>query len=163
MSIRSIVVAAAFAAGAAAPAAHAITPLPATGGYLDASAWLQSDDDINAWYDIVFGLRDGFDDICGDTFCEGDYSNIESLRFRCSVDGGSGVLGECVWVFAASNEEVHPARGRILVEARTWRCRLPLAAGTTMDEFLAALAGDPLYAALPHGSASIYDSLGDCL
>ncbi|MBS7458681.1 hypothetical protein [Coralloluteibacterium stylophorae] len=166
MNVRSILVAATLAAGAAGAAtsgAHAIAPLPATGDYVDASAWLQTDDDVNAWYDIVFGLRDGFDDICGDTFCEGEYSNIESLRFRCSVDAGSGVLGECVWVFAASNEEVHPARGRILVDARSWRCRLPLAAGTTMDELLAALADDPLYAPLPRGAVTIYDGLGDCL
>ncbi|MCP6576546.1 hypothetical protein NL496_28005, partial [Klebsiella pneumoniae] len=27
----------------------------------------------------------GFDDICGDTFCEGEYHNLQALRFRCSV------------------------------------------------------------------------------
>jgi len=25
----------------------------------------------------------GFDEVCGDTFCEGEYHNLQSLRFRC--------------------------------------------------------------------------------
>jgi hypothetical protein len=38
----------------------------------------------------------GFDEVCGDTFCEGEYHNLQSLRFRCSVNAADGGVEECV-------------------------------------------------------------------
>ncbi|WP_224364472.1 hypothetical protein [Hyalangium versicolor] len=132
--------------------------------YVDVSAYLTSEADIEAWYQLVSGLKQNFDDICGDTFCEGDFSNIQALRFRCSVDRLTGTLGQCVWVFAASNEEIDPATGKIGVDPQTWRCKSPLARGTRISDFLAALAGpSPLTATLPGTQRSIYDGLMDCL
>lgn len=132
--------------------------------YVEAGSWVSTDADIEAWYTLLANLRRNFDDICGDTFCEGDWSNIQALRMRCSVETGDGQIGRCVWIFAASNEEVDAPTGRILVDTRTWRCRAPIVRGTTLPELLTALAGDePLYAALPHGGGSIYDGLIDCL
>lgn len=132
--------------------------------YVEAGSWVRTDADIEAWYTLLANLRRNFDDICGDTFCEGDWSNIQALRMRCSVETGSGSIGRCVWIFAASNEEIDAATGRILVDTHTWRCRAPIVRGTTLPELLAALAGDePLYAALPRGGGSIYDGLIDCL
>jgi hypothetical protein len=132
--------------------------------YVEVGSYLTDDAEINAWYEMQYHLRENFDDICGDTFCEGDYSNIYALRFRCSVEQSSGVLGRCVWVFAASNEEVDPATGKIQVTPKIWRCRSPLAPGTTVSALLGALAGErPLYAKLPGTSVSIYDGLIDCL
>lgn len=145
----------------AATAAHAQTAPPE---YVEAGSWVRTDADVEAWYTLLANLRRNFDDICDDTFCEGDWSNIQALRFRCSVEMTTGAIGRCVWVFAASNEEVDPATGRIAVDTHTWRCRVPLARGTTLPGLLAALAGDePLYAPLPRGTASIYDALIDCL
>ncbi|TWI00243.1 hypothetical protein IP90_02789 [Luteimonas cucumeris] len=135
-----------------------------SGNYADTSAYLQSDADIDAWFTLVFSLKDGFDQICGDTFCEGEYSNIESLRYRCSVDQDSGRIGMCVWVFAASDEQIDPATGRIAVHRQFWRCRTPLLLGTTIQQLLVALQGDsPLYAPLPGSDKSIFDGLIDCL
>ncbi|WP_229908193.1 hypothetical protein [Comamonas sp. JC664] len=132
--------------------------------YVDVSAYLTSEADIEAWYQLTRNLKQNFDDICGDTFCEGEYSNIESLRFRCSVHALTGRMGQCVWVFAASNEEVDPATGVVTVDARTWTCQAPLAPRTTMQKFLAALAGNaPLYATLPRTQTTIYDGLVTCL
>ncbi len=132
--------------------------------YVDVSAYLTSEADIEAWYQLTRNLKQNFDDICGDTFCEGEYSNIESLRFRCSVHALTGRMGQCVWVFAASNEEVDPATGAVTVDARTWTCQAPLAPRTTMQKFLAALAGNaPLYATLPRTQTTIYDGLVTCL
>ena len=109
-------------------------------------------------------LRQNFDDVCGDTFCEGDYSNIESLRLRCSVLQDSGRIGRCVWIFAASNEDIDRAFGRILVQTQDWECRLPIASDTGIDALMAALAGDsPLFAMLPGTQTTIYEGLGDCL
>ncbi|NVJ07060.1 hypothetical protein HUW63_17650 [Myxococcus sp. AM001] len=132
--------------------------------YVDVSAYLTAEADIEAWYQLSASLKQNFDDICGDTFCEGEYSNIESLRFRCSVNALTGRIGQCVWVFAASNEEVDPATGAVTVDAQTWACQVPLAPRTTMQQLLTALAGtSPLYATLPRTQTTIYDGLGDCL
>ena len=149
---------------AAAPLLAQARQAPA-GNYVDVSAYPLSDAQYEAWLDLRIALDRNFDDICGDTFCEGDYSNIQSLRYRCSVDQTTGRIGMCAWMFAASNEEIDPASGRISVSQRGfWRCRTPLVAGTTIDEFLVALQGDePIYAKLPHSDKSIMDGLIDCL
>jgi hypothetical protein len=134
------------------------------GEYTDVSAYLTSDADIDAWYSLVRNLEQNFDDICGDTFCEGEYSNLESLRYRCSVRQTTGALGSCVWVFAASNEEINPRTGKVIVDAQVWRCRSPLARGTSIHDLLAALSGpSPLYDPLPGTDRSLYDGLTTCL
>jgi len=135
-----------------------------TANYTEVGGYLRDDAEIGAWYELLYRLRENFDDICGDTFCEGDYSNIHALRFACSVETGSGILGQCVWTFAASNEEIDAATGRVIVSPKIWRCRSPLARKTSIHALLGALAGErPLYAVLPGGTKSIYDGLADCL
>lgn len=132
--------------------------------YVDMSAYLTSDADINAWYNAVIHLKQNFDDICGDTFCEGEYSNIESLDYRCSVEQNTGIIGRCVWVFAASNEDISASDGRILVDSQNWKCRSPLAGDTHAADLIKALdVPQPIYAVLPKTSVSIYDGLTDCL
>lgn len=136
---------------------------PAAGDYVDVSAYVQTEAEIEAWYALIAGLEREFDAICGDTFCEGEYSNIEPLRYRCSVHATSGQIGACVWVLAASDEAIDPASGAIAVHSQHWECRTPLAPETTLADLLAALAGgSPLRAPLP-GGGSIYDGLVDCL
>jgi hypothetical protein len=138
--------------------------IPSGAEYVDVDSYLTSDADINAWYDATSRLRQNFDDICGDTFCEGDYSNIQSLSFRCSVEKHTGIVGQCVWIFAASNEDVRASDGRINVDSNHWRCRSPLARHTRISDLLIALSGpQPLRASLPGTSRSIYDGLVDCL
>jgi len=142
----------------------AVSPTAQAATYVDASSYFTRDQDFEAWYVLRSGLERNFDDVCGDTFCEGDYSNLQPLRYQCSVNAASGRIGMCIWVFAGSNEEIDPATGRIRVDAKAWRCRTPLASRTTIEELLAALQGDePLRAALPGTDRSIYDGLGDCL
>lgn len=149
--------------GLAVPVSAADSAAPAR-QYVDVSSYLTSEADFEAWYQLRANLDQNFDAICGDTFCEGDYSNIQSLRFRCSVDSRTGVLGECVWVFAASNEEVDPATGAITVQTQSFTCKAPLAPRTTLRAFLDALSGpSPLYAPLPRTQTSLYDGLVDCL
>lgn len=144
--------------------AFAASAQSSSGPYTDAENRLSGDDEVEAWYGGMHKLRRDFDQICGDTFCEGDYSNIYALRLRCSVVAASGLLGRCVWVFAASSEEIDPARGRIVVQPKIWRCVLPLAPKTSLSSLLAVLAQErPLYAPLPNSSRSIYDGLSDCL
>ncbi|WP_024890975.1 hypothetical protein [Luteimonas huabeiensis] len=161
-----------FAAACAALVLAAAAPSHAAGGtpsrdgpYVDAPTYLRADDDrIEAWYALTRALRRGFDDICGDTFCEGEFANIQSLAYRCSVHAASGRIGMCAWVFAASDEAVDPVSGKIAVRAQSWTCTTPLAPATSLQALLDALAGDaPLYAPLPRGGGSIFDGLIDCL
>ena len=137
---------------------------PRHADYVDASSYLQTDADYEAWFTLRRQLRQNFDDICGDTFCEGDYSNIQPLRFVCSVQPSSGRIGSCGWSFAASEESLVPASGGYQVDTPTWFCLSPLQPGTTFAALLAALAGDePLHAALPASTLTLYDGLVDCL
>lgn len=147
------------------PAAAALAAAPAASAeYVDASAYLQTDAGIEAWYALRRNLRLNFDAICGDTFCEGDYSNIESLRYGCSVHRVTGRLGMCGWTFAASDEAVDPATGKMVARHAGWFCRSPATAGTTIEALLQALQGDePLYAPLPGTTATLFDGLVDCL
>lgn len=150
----------------AAAAVAVANPLAAQSApnYGDVYGYFRTDAQYEAWYTLTSQLRRNFDDICGDTFCEGDYSNIQSLGYRCSVEATSGTIGRCLWLFAGSYEEIDPASGRFTVHKAFWRCRTMLPPGTTIDALLAALAGDrPLYAPLPGSTSTIYDGLVDCL
>src|SRR5687767_5093231 len=64
--------------------------------YVDLGDFVSSDADIERWLEIRQGLTEDFDQICGDTFCEGEYSNIYSLGFTCSVSSIQGRIRECV-------------------------------------------------------------------
>ncbi|QWP79019.1 hypothetical protein J5226_11790 [Lysobacter sp. K5869] len=135
-----------------------------TPDYVELGEYLSAPADIEVWYTALYRLRDNFDQICGDTFCEGDYSNIQALRLSCSVQRVSGMLGRCVWAFAASQEDIDPATGGVRVAPKIWRCRLPLARGATVSALLNAWSGErPLYAPLPGSNKSAYEALGDCL
>jgi hypothetical protein len=135
--------------------------------YVDAVHYPDTEEGWDRFYDLAGRLNRGFDAICGDTFCEGDYSNIQSLGFRCSVERGTGLMGECIWTFAGSYEDVDPADGRVQVDARIWNCKAPLVPGTSIGRFYAALEGgrpmDAIDAPLPGTKLSIYDGLTDCL
>lgn len=144
---------------------------PATGeaglrqpGYVEASSYLQSEPDYEAWFTLRRQLQRNFDDICGDTFCEGEYTNIQAMRFVCSVQRLTGRVGQCGWSFAASEESMDGLRGTISADAPVWLCLSPLVPGTRIEELLFALQGDePLYATLPRSSRTLYDGLVDCL
>jgi hypothetical protein len=134
--------------------------------YTDARWYFTSDDDINTWYALTHELENDFDAICGDTFCEGDYSNYQSLGIRCSVATRAGSIGVCVWTFAASQDEVVTTTGDIEVSTETWRCTLPVVRGTPIRELVQALGANaeaPLHARLPRTDSSIYDGLVSCL
>ncbi|MBB3344340.1 hypothetical protein [Luteimonas sp. RC10] len=134
------------------------------GPYIDAATYARGDDArVEAWYAMTYQLPRQFDQICGDTFCEGEYTNLQPLRFECSVHRDDGRIGMCVWSFAASEEFLVARTGRIIVQPKVWHCRTPLAAGTTLPAMLDAVAGgDALDAVLP-GGRSIFDGLVDCL
>lgn len=135
-------------------------------GFADAPSYFENAGEVDAWYALVAALRGDFDDVCGDTFCEGEYSNLESLRFRCSVETSTGAVGRCVWVFGGSNEEIDPATGAVTVDGQIFTCEMPLAAGTDIRDLMEALGTgetEPIRAPLPGSDRSLYDGLTQCL
>jgi hypothetical protein len=148
------------------PAAPPPEPDAATPRFVDAQGYWEVPEEIDAWYQLVADLRRGFDDVCGDTFCEGEFSNHQSLRFRCSVEESSGALGSCVWVIAASNEEIAPETGAVTVDGQVFACAMPIPPATDIRAFVQALSApgvEPIRAAIPGSDRSLYDGLTECL
>jgi hypothetical protein len=115
----------------------------------------------DAWYGLTSTLNGEFANVCGDTFCEGDYSNITPLRLFCSVTSKVGNIHDCGWTFTASQHEIDTATAAVKISAVTYQCHFKPA--TTGTKLIALLQGstDALHLPLP-GMGSIYDSLGDC-
>jgi hypothetical protein len=137
-----------------------------SGGFVDARSYFTAPDEIDSWYALMYDLKSQFDTICGDTFCEGDYSNYESLGVRCSVEQATGKLGRCVWTFAASTEEIRADNGALKIHGQIWKCRLPVPRELAVHELVRVLSSgdaDALYTPVPGMNRSFYDALVDCL
>ena len=115
----------------------------------------------DAWYGITSTLNGQFNNVCGDTFCEGDFSNLTPLRLFCSVTSKQGQIHDCAWTFTAAQHEIDPKTAAVALDAVTYQCHFVPA--TTGTKLIALLQGssDALHLALP-GMGSIYDTLGDC-
>jgi hypothetical protein len=75
-------------------------------------------------------------------------------------------VGSCVWVFAASAEEVAPETGVITVDGRVFACEMPVAPETDIHTLLEALLApgvDPFRETLPGSDRSLYDGVAECL
>jgi hypothetical protein len=135
-----------------------------TTNYVDISEYLPTWQERDAWIDVQYELKLDFMDVCGDTFCEGEYGNLEALSYRCSARKDTGEIGECVFVIAASSEEIAPTDGTVQVSLHQWRCVSPLAPHTDASQLVAALKGrQPLHTKLPGTDRTLYDGLVDCL
>lgn len=128
--------------------------------YVELGDFVTSDADIERWREIRQKLDAGFDDVCGDTFCEGDYTNLQSLGFTCSVSSKQGRIRECVWTFAASNEAIDAGTGAIAADIPFFECRFRPTG--KVSGLLQSFGDDPLRSTLPGADTSIYDALGDC-
>ncbi|WMJ70405.1 hypothetical protein [Stenotrophomonas sp. 24(2023)] len=147
-----------------------VLALPATQAapaYVDARLYPSQAAGWERFRAVERALVRGFDNVCGDTFCEGEYYNLRPLRLRCSVQAVTGVLAGCLWTFTGSNAGVERRSGRITVDVRHYACALPLAAGTTLEALLQALEaappGEALDVPLPGTRQTVYDGLVDCL
>jgi hypothetical protein len=107
-------------------------------------------------------LIDSFDDVCGDTFCSGDYSNLTTVAVECSVTQ-SDYVRECSWILGGSIEYVDGATGTFKSDARMFACTIPVKA--KVDVFLDALDEDPstVRAVMPATGQSFYDGIATCL
>ena len=139
------------------------TPIAQTAGFyteLGEYSWNVGEAEGVAWSNTQHTLAQKFADVCGDTFCEGDYSDISALRLACSVNRNTKRVSRCTWSFAALDLSVD-TRGSIVARTTTKKCNIEIGASATA--FASALAGgDPLNAALPGKTTSIYDALVGC-
>jgi hypothetical protein len=132
--------------------------------YVDAVTFLQTSADPGAWAQMVTTLEGNFYDVCGDTFCGGDYSNLTSLGLTCAVSSKVGQLHDCVWTFAGTSELVNPTTGALTISKPTFQCHFT--ADTRVPKLVSTLlapGSDPaLRRPLPGGTTSIYDAIGEC-
>lgn len=137
----------------------------APSGHVDARHHPSPEEGAAAFAVMERALVRGFDDICGDTFCEGDFGNLRAMQLRCSVDRAAGTVTACTWSFAGSYAFVLEGAGPApVVESRTWACPLPVVPGTPLRLLLAALSGrEALDTPLPGSRQSPYEALADCL
>ena len=134
--------------------------------YFDGAALLAP----GGYYASLESLKRQFDFVCGDTFCEGEYSNLTSLAIDCSIDQAHDAIGECAWTFAGSYTDVDAVTGHLDVKHRVVVCALPIQ-GTAAElaSYLKAaqageLAGQGLQeTALPGSRKTLYDVIASCL
>ncbi|MDX3933471.1 MAG: hypothetical protein QHC77_16165 [Stenotrophomonas sp.] len=141
----------------------AAAPL-AAGSHVDARDYPSAGAGEAAFAVMERALVRGFDYICGDTFCEGDYGNLRALQLRCAVSRDGGTVAACLWSFAGSHASVGSFDPKPSVDARTRACRLPVVPGTSLAALLERLRGpDALDTPLPGTDVSSYQALTDCL
>lgn len=144
-------------------AAFAQTP-PAAPRYVDAIDWPASEAGMDRFFNAEARLNAGFDKVCGDTFCEGEFFNLRPMQLRCSVDSTKGTMKQCLWLFSGSNATVNPKTGAVQTVAKLFKCKLLLAKDTPVDALYEVMEGDdPLNAKLPMSNRSVYDGLLGCL
>lgn len=133
--------------------------------YVEALDYASDTGGQSTWLDARGGLKSDFDDVCGDTFCGGDYGNLQALRFVCSITHSTGNVKRCEWLFGGSYATVSERTGAVTVNARAFRCHVPVK-GTEkqLAKALTQASSTPaIRRALPGGTASAYDALLDCL
>ena len=94
----------------------------------------------HAWsrfLDLESRLVTDFGYLCPE-FCKGPYGRIRPLRYRCSVDGETGIMGECERVLVGSEQAIDASSGAVTLKAPVCYCRTPLAEGTRIEAFYKA-------------------------
>ncbi|HIE5356803.1 TPA: hypothetical protein ACXNP2_003430 [Stenotrophomonas maltophilia] len=105
-----------------------------------------------------------FDGICGDTFCEGEYSNYRVLTFRCAVQADVGTVRHCAWGIVASELQVEPVRGEVQVDNARWICPVTLGEGVPVEVFHATLEQEEgAFEPFPGTDVTVFDTLPTCL
>lgn len=114
------------------------------------------------FYALEDHLAGAFLKACGEGACL-PRRFLWPMQLRCSVRVADATVAACIWVIAGSDLRVRAA-GSIDPDVVTWRCALPLGAGTGVEAFHAALeVDDPLAVRLPGAAESLRQGLASCL
>jgi hypothetical protein len=133
--------------------------------YEDAEEYLQETGGFDQWVSLRTQMANDFYNVCGDTFCESDYSNLTPLNFSCAVTSKEGKIKSCQYIFAGSFQLVDAKTGALNITSKTFVCKVP-ATGTvkSLMTFLSAAGTTAsIQRTLPGGTTTIYDALGGCL
>lgn len=142
----------------------AASPAMARGPHVDLIDFPSNEASWDRFFDLEGSLMKGFDYLCADTFCEGDYSNYQVLQVRCAVLAVRGTVQACAWAVVASELEVDPQTGEVRADNGRWVCRVGLRPGVPVEAFFTALeAPEGLLAPLPGTHSSLFDALPGCL
>jgi hypothetical protein len=131
--------------------------------YVDILDFEKTDQDL--WYDTIHALNNQFNQECGDTYCEGDWSNLVPLTFGCSVTSKAGNVKDCVWTFAASQVDVDTRNAAIVVDAPVFKCSIKMKTTAVKLAKLLSTSSDMLRTPLPgapSGATTIGEQLSDC-
>lgn len=103
-----------------------------------------------------------FDDVCGDTFCEGVFNDVQPLDLTCSVAADGSRVGGCTWTFAGTATDIDPATGAVSVNHAVTTCELPVDGdAAALKAFLGKAS---LFAVLPgQAEKTLMDAITDCL
>lgn len=142
----------------------------AMASYTDGESYIISKNKGN-WTDIDAmkkALVEAFDSQCGDSWCEGNYGNLTSMGFDCSVDDASGQILSCVWAFAGTNALVNDQTGIIQTDQTVRFCKIE--PKMKMAELIETVIKtneknwmDTLDLQLPGMNKSLIEVLNDCL
>jgi hypothetical protein len=133
--------------------------------YVDATTFLTTQADKDAWSGLITRMTGEFNDVCGDTFCGGDYPNLRPLDLTCAVTSKVGQIHDCLWTFAGSEELVNGTTGALTVSKPSFQCHFKTTA--RVPAFITAMTQDDgedqsIRRILPGNTVSIYDGLVDC-
>lgn len=95
----------------------------APAAFVDAATFFS---DSPAYAAGVHALSKQFDEICGDTFCEGEYDQFASLGLSCSIATQTESIGQCMWTFAGASSAVDEQTGLVSVTHTVKVCELPI-------------------------------------
>jgi hypothetical protein len=148
------------------PFSHAQASTPPAPIYGFATDYLTTEDQTSAYYTGVAALVNSFNEVCGDTFCEGEYSNLASLDFTCSIKIKDRSLTECLWSFVGTVPHVNATTGKVTeTNRKIFTCKIDVA-GIKLDDFVQALVAknqSAFYDAPFVNKKAIYDQLTHCL
>lgn len=155
--------------------AASIPGMANAGSYEDAFTFFNSADSgagmtVGQLEDALNSLTQQFNAICGDTFCEGDYSNITSLSIDCSVNVTTKQVAQCIWTFAGSNANIDQDTGLLSIDKQVFECDLGVKGSATdlANFFRSATKTDGTTAGLtgatvPGAGTDLMTVLGGCL
>ena len=119
----------------------------------------------------IRAINQQFADICGDTFCAGDFSNLTPLDFTCTVRITDHQVTGCLWTFAGTYTEIDAHTGAMRPHTHDYHCNLTLTGSPAdLPTFLrtASQSGGSGYdgltkVSLPGASQTLYHALLKCL
>ncbi len=132
--------------------------------HVDLGEYLQSGNRAGSdkYWAFVSQVRKDFDNICGDTFCEGDIHNWQVLSTDCSIQVGTERVRECHIVMAGSEQELNPTTGSYrLTRKELLDCKMEM--NMSLKDFLKIEGLETEYKNGKGETTTLYNGLVDCI